>query len=373
MSEQDRKERLPGRFEAMLKNWPVAPRDDAFWDDSAEKVNERLSGAQANLALLVAPLPPEAGEPGFAARADEPPPRSLADLARSVAAEAPKDEASDLMRASLSLSQSARASAPMIADEARANAAVTAEPPGPPPAQAVASVHPLPTGPAPARSGAGPLLMAGIGLLGLAAAAVIVVRAQQSAAPVPVAASPSSAPPAAAPTVAASAPGESVVSINDLAPTAGGASPAARPSGEKLAMKGAGAEPKGAEPKAAAEAKPEPPPEPVAKVDEKKDDEAAKQMKPAATAGELPDKPSTGAVQAAIGSVMGSARACVAGHDEASRATLTFGSDGRVQSVAVSGKAAGTPAEACIKAALGKARVQPFARPSFSVGTTIRP
>ncbi|MCC6901635.1 MAG: hypothetical protein IT377_21870, partial [Polyangiaceae bacterium] len=77
--------------------------------------------------------------------------------------------------------------------------------------------------------------------------------------------------------------------------------------------------------------------------------------------------------QAAIGSVMGSARACVAGPDEASRATLTFGSDGRVQSVAVSGKAAGTPAEACIKAALGKARVQPFARPSFSVGTTIRP
>ncbi|MBI3202065.1 MAG: hypothetical protein HYZ29_11025, partial [Myxococcales bacterium] len=59
MSEQDRKERLPGPFDAMLEDWPVAPRDDAFWDDSAEKVNERLSGAQADLALLVAPLPPE--------------------------------------------------------------------------------------------------------------------------------------------------------------------------------------------------------------------------------------------------------------------------------------------------------------------------
>lgn len=372
MSEQDRKERLPGPFEDLLKDWPVAPRDDAFWDESAEKVAERLATAQLDPALLAAPLPPATGEPGFESKADEPPPRSLADLARSLAAEDSKPESSDWIKASLSLSQSARASAPMIADEARASAAELVAPPAPAPAAAEASVHPLPARPAPARSGAGPLLMAGIGLLGLAAAAVIVVRAQQKATPGPVAAAPS-ATPAEAVAPAASAPGESVVSINDLAPTAGGASPAARPGGEKLALKGGGPEPKAAEAPTAPEAKPEALPEPVAKVDEKKDDEAAKQMKPAATAGELPDKPSTGAVQAAIGSVMGSARACVAGHDEASRATLTFGSDGRVQSVAVSGKAAGTPAEACIKAALGKARVQPFARPSFSVGTTIRP
>jgi hypothetical protein len=71
--------------------------------------------------------------------------------------------------------------------------------------------------------------------------------------------------------------------------------------------------------------------------------------------------------------VLGGARACVAGQDAPSSATVTFGSDGRVQSVGVSGPAAGTPAEACIKAALSKARVQPFARPSFTVSTPVRP
>jgi hypothetical protein len=165
-----------------------------------------------------------------------------------------------------------------------------------------------------------------------------------------------------------------IVQLEDLAPgkTGGGAGAAAR-GGEKVAAK-AGS------PLAKAEEAPKEPsaevpaPEAVAKAAaEKKDDEAAKQMKPAATAGDLPDKPSTGAVQAAIGSVMGSARACVAGQGEDSRASISFGSDGRVKSVGVSGKAAGTPAEACIRAALSKARVQPFARPSFSVGATIRP
>lgn len=89
--------------------------------------------------------------------------------------------------------------------------------------------------------------------------------------------------------------------------------------------------------------------------------------------GTLPDHPSTGAVQAAVGTVMGAARACVAGQSAASRATLNFGSDGRVQSVAVSGPAQATSAEPCLQSALSGARVQPFARAGYSVTLTVRP
>ena len=56
-----------------------------------------------------------------------------------------------------------------------------------------------------------------------------------------------------------------------------------------------------------------------------------------------------------------------------SSATLVFGSDGEVNRVQVTGAAAGTPAENCVEAALKKARVQPFAAPSFSLGVTVRP
>ena len=84
-------------------------------------------------------------------------------------------------------------------------------------------------------------------------------------------------------------------------------------------------------------------------------------------------QPSTGEVQAAIGSSIGGARACVAAHDKPSRAAVTFGSDGRVKSVSVSGPAAGTPAAGCIRAALKRARVQPFAKPSFTAAATVRP
>jgi hypothetical protein len=85
------------------------------------------------------------------------------------------------------------------------------------------------------------------------------------------------------------------------------------------------------------------------------------------------DRPSTGAAQAAVGAVLGAARSCIAGQPQASSATIVFGSAGEVTSVGVSGPAHGTPAAACIQGALSKARVQPFAAPSFSLGVTIRP
>src|SRR5215831_18092062 len=99
-------------------------------------------------------------------------------------------------------------------------------------------------------------------------------------------------------------------------------------------------------------------------------------MRPAelnTSSGGISDRPSTGAAQAAVGAVLGAARACIAGQPDASSATLVFGSSGEVTSVSVSGPAEGTPAASCIKAALGKARVQPFAAPTFSLGVTVRP
>jgi len=89
--------------------------------------------------------------------------------------------------------------------------------------------------------------------------------------------------------------------------------------------------------------------------------------------GGLPAKPTTGAVQAALGSVMSGARHCVAGDDAPSRAVVVFGSDGRVQQVTVSGAAAGKSSASCIEAQLSRARVQPFGVSSFSVNATVRP
>ena len=49
-----------------------------------------------------------------------------------------------------------------------------------------------------------------------------------------------------------------------------------------------------------------------------------------------------------------------------------FGSSGTVQSVTVTGGAAGKPAEACIKNALMKAKLSPFAEPTYTANITVR-
>ena len=51
----------------------------------------------------------------------------------------------------------------------------------------------------------------------------------------------------------------------------------------------------------------------------------------------VPEKPSQGSVQSAVGSVIGAAKACVAGADDVSRAQVTFSSEGTVTSVSVTG------------------------------------
>ena len=84
-------------------------------------------------------------------------------------------------------------------------------------------------------------------------------------------------------------------------------------------------------------------------------------------------RPSQGQVTGALRAVLPTASACLGDDDGVSRAHVTFGSDGAVQSVAVSGFAAGKPSEACIKTALAKAHVPPFAEASYGATVTVRP
>jgi hypothetical protein len=92
-----------------------------------------------------------------------------------------------------------------------------------------------------------------------------------------------------------------------------------------------------------------------------------------APATNLPLKPAMGAVMGALGAVMPTARYCLGPDDPVSRATITFKSDGSVESVAIAGDAAGQPAEACIRARLMDARIPPFANPKFTWTVPVRP
>ncbi len=103
------------------------------------------------------------------------------------------------------------------------------------------------------------------------------------------------------------------------------------------------------------------------------DQPSPKEAAGAAAPGSVPMTPSQGQVQSALASVRGAARGCVAEMDGPSRVTLTFGSDGRVSNVSVSGAAGGKPAASCIRSALSSARVHAFQSPSFTVGISLRP
>jgi hypothetical protein len=88
--------------------------------------------------------------------------------------------------------------------------------------------------------------------------------------------------------------------------------------------------------------------------------------------GGVPVRPALGAVDAALGATLPDARACLDPDDPISRATITFRSDGRAQSVSVTGGAKGKPAEGCIRTALMKTHLGPFAVDTFRVPVTIR-
>jgi hypothetical protein len=97
------------------------------------------------------------------------------------------------------------------------------------------------------------------------------------------------------------------------------------------------------------------------------------EAKAAPLRGDIPELPAQGAITGALGAPRTASRNCLAGHEAPSRATIVFASSGNVQSVTVSGPAAGTPAEACIKTAMSKTSVGAFKHATFSVTTTISP
>jgi hypothetical protein len=385
MSDRRSSADLGPNLEAVLSGFPFPERD---WEKDAVAVEARLSKGQlgsTDAALLAAPLPSEPGERSSALPSATATPlthsgvrtQSLADMARR-SVENKQAAEREMARASLALAAQQRPALPPVPPS-------SASAPKPVAAAPVAVVSARPTAGA---AGPWPKLAAAAGVIALAAGVLFWLK--QPVAPVPLIstvvpapsseAKPSNADaPSTVPTAVAqltpsgvdpnSLPGESASKPAEAAPgklgaaaaRASAASSASRPSAEKIVLED---EPEKTPAAAAA---------PVGKPIEKAlpPDPA---LRPAdSTGGAVPAKPSTGAVQAALGAVMSGARHCVAGDDAPSSAVVVFASDGRVQSVSVSGPASGQSSGACIQAQLGRARVQPFAAASFSVSATVRP
>jgi hypothetical protein len=91
----------------------------------------------------------------------------------------------------------------------------------------------------------------------------------------------------------------------------------------------------------------------------------------AAAAGSVPDRPSPAVVTSTLKGVLPAARACLAGDDAPARAVVTFASSGAVSNVQVSG--AGPGVAACIKASIAKAKLAPFAQPTYTATLSVRP
>jgi hypothetical protein len=299
--------------------------------------------------------------------------RAMARESLALAAEQRPNAEDLLARREAIGSKAASAAAPVAASAARAPAAV---------------------GPAQARAGAGspwPRFGAAAAVVALAAGLLIWLR--QPPPPIPlVAATPALVAPAAtsqAKPSSASARATEPSAVAELTPN--GVDPNSLPESPTPAVEGAHEKPAAVAARAASapsaapasaekivlEDEPERAPTAAAAPVEKPVEKALPPdpaLRPAdSTSGALPSKPSTGAVQAALGAVMSGARRCVAGDDAPSSAVVVFGSDGHVQSVSVNGPASGQASGACIQAQLGRARVQPFAASSFSVSATVRP
>lgn len=377
--------RLPSRAESLLADLPMPERD---WEAQARAIDEKLASVDlgsTDTALLEAPeLGTEPGEPASAT--PRPPSTSLADLARSVSPKSKREESNALFKQSLSVAAAARAQLPAATRAHATNAPTLQAPPS----------NAAPRRDAP-KSALVPFL-AGAGVAIAAAAVVALVMRTPAQTPAPVVVTP----PAVAERVAAAPtqPAENEAAV----PEAPGAESAPRereiePSPSEMARTESEAErtakrvpraeppaPTTAAAPAVPAARPPAPPKATSPkpervvLDETEAPPAPTQpaesaLRPASGASNtIPDQPSNGATQAALGSVLGAARACVAGMTGTSTASITFNSEGRVAKVSVSGPAAGTPAGACIQSALSRARVSPFTKPSFVVnGIAVRP
>jgi hypothetical protein len=407
MAEED--PRLPAGAEALLQGLPLPEPD---FEALASRVDARVATTipgSTDDALLAAPFPDEAGEE-VPAPAQPAAPR-LSDLARAVAQKRTDAADTELAREALSAASKLRSQTDVLVERMRA-APKAAEPPLRPAAAEAVPARPMPPPPVLPRSEASAAsapppartekekkssltaIWGGAGLVLAAAAAWVVLVGSPKTPEATRADTAVAAAPAASAVAQAEAPKEMEHPLPPVAVAERTPAPAAEPAAPEpvaIAKGGAsrGADSEGssaasspvvARPKKSS-ARPEKveldaaPGKPAAQAPAGPSNQDA-QLKPAA--GEpaedlMPDKPSTGAVQAAIASVMGSARSCVAGADGPTPATVIFGSNGSVKSVVIGGAVEGTPAAKCISSALSRAKVAPFAQSSFSVGVSVRP
>ena len=384
MSERRSSSDLGASAEAALSAFPIPERD---WESDARAIEARLEHGllgSTQPELLAPPLPSEGDEPSTLSATATPltnsgvRTQSLAELARRSVEKKQANER-QIARESLAIAAQQR----QVPIDARAlREAVQrprSEPPAPPSPGPLVSAAAAVNAPV-ASARPWPKLALALPALALAAAALLWLRRPE---PTPLASQPLA--PAAANTIATATPSALDPSAHSANALADNRSPSAEeaPRGIDPNTLPVG-EPPAAEAPAvkvgSVSAKPNPskllPKD--ARASEPKANEQAlppdPELRPAdSRSGELPAKPTTGAVQAALGSVMGGARHCVAGDEAPSSAVVVFGSDGRVQHVTVSGAAAGKSSATCIEAQLSRARVQPFAAASFSVNATVRP
>jgi len=374
---------LGSNAEASLAAFPFPERD---WERDARAIEARLGSGlrgSTDAALLAAPLPSEADEPSALSATATPltnsgvRTQSLAELARR---SVEKKQATERQMARESLALAAlnaqQRPKPTQADAlptpANVNGVATASSGV---ANHVAAGSAVRDNAAAVPAKPFPKVALALPALALAAAALLWFR-QPTPEPAPLVSNEPT--PATATAVAPSAPAASAVAHNEPTPTEDaprGIDPSTLPDQD---TPGSNAEASKAPAVATAVAKagsskPQTKPKQAA-ADPGSDLPPDPALRPAdSRGGELPAKPTTGAVQAALGSVMSGARHCVAGDEAPSRAVVVFGSDGRVQQVTVSGAAAGKSSASCIEAQLSRARVQPFAASSFSVNATVRP
>lgn len=402
MTEDDRN--LVARAEKLAAELPLQEPD---WETLASRVEkEALLPPAPDESLFLAPAldaePGEdAAEPAPAARPSIPPPAlpkqdavvaaaepaassqrepvSLAELARAAVAKRGSAESASIAKESLSIASQRRAQGAEAAERAQQTASGR---------QAIT----LP--PARGRQGdsRGVWIGVGIAAIGLAAGFGLYLTAERETKTIIVAGAPQQGAPPAAGTPQAAAPEKPAgkpampaveeprgVSLDALEPEPAAPSPASAPAGGTTTSSRLATAPATG---AGGRVKPErvildedrtQDPVPPAELAARPQGSAV--LKPAELGRDsgAADRPSAGAAQAAVGAVLGAARACIAGHPRSSSATIVFGSSGEVSQVSVGGEAAGTPAAGCIESALKKARVQPFAAPTFSLSVTVRP
>jgi hypothetical protein len=407
-------DRKKWNLDTALREWPHVEKPSVEWDDRARSVMERLRrgerGATASYVsdddLLADPLGPRADDERANREADRLSLRELAKMARSATPPPPtvmsapelskervgeaKGEDSGLIH--LAATAAAAATSNEIADAKRE---ASPAPIAPERRERPEQVEARPASNVVAladkkkkKSALGLLVGSVFALSAVAAGTFLFLQLTRQ----PVTVATMTQPTAGAvhttqaPVVPPSATGETAIDPNALpsAPTVAAApKTSVQPSGTiALARKD---EPKDPPAKIAEKDLPKTPTGPNAALgDEMRKSVGASasseiDVKPAAApsgqnsvSGNVPTKPSQGAVTGAIGAVLPAARECLGPDDPISRAQIVFSSDGTVQSVTVSGPAAGKPTEACIKGALSKAKVPPFAEPSYTAPITIR-